>query len=193
MINLPWMDVSQAIRTRRTWKSYSGEPLTRDELDELFELARWAPNHKLTQPWRFRVVGPTARERLREVTAEAAREGAPEGAEVETVVAVALKKLEMAPTIVAVTSLRNPDPALDVEDFASSSVAAYLLLLAAHAKGFASFWRSPGVLHSIEGSAALGIDAGEEALGLIYLGRPGEVQPKPAQREDAKHFVTYLD
>lgn len=187
------MDLFEAVRSRRTWKSYTGEPLTREELDELFELARWAPNHKLTQPWRFRVVGPAARERLCEVTAEQARASAPEGADAEKVVAVALKKLMMAPTIVAVTSVRNPDPVLDVEDLASSSVAAYLLLVGAHAKGFASFWRSPGVLQSLEGSAALGIDAGEEAVGLIYLGRPGEVSPKPASREPLEHFTSYLD
>ncbi len=187
------MDLAEAVRTRRTWKSYSGNALTREELDELFELTRWAPNHKLTQPWRFRVIGPAARARLREVAATAAREGAPEGADADKVVEVALKKLDMAPTMIAVTSVRNPDPTLDSEDFSSSSVAAYILLLAAHAKGFASFWRSPGVLQSVAGSEALGIDPGEEALGLIYLGRPGDVQPKPGQREPADHFVQYLD
>lgn len=192
-ITLPRMELADAVRTRRTWKSYSGDPLTREQLDELFELARWAPNHKLTQPWRFRVIGPEAYERLREVTAEQARASAPEGADVETVVEVALKKLGLAPTIVAVTSVRNPDPKLDVEDFSSSSVAAYILLLAATDKGYANFWRSPGVLQSVEGSAALGIDAGEEPLGLVYLGLPGEVPPKPGTREELPHFVTYLD
>ena len=52
------MDVEEAIRTRRTHKVYGREPVPRETLDELFELARWAPNHNLTNPWRFRVVGP---------------------------------------------------------------------------------------------------------------------------------------
>ena len=75
----------------------------------------------------------------------------------------------------------------------SSSVAAYILLLAATAKGYASFWRSPGVLQSVEGSAALGIEAGEEPIGLVYLGKPGPVLPKPGVRDEAESFVTYLD
>src|SRR2546423_9301670 len=54
------MDVEDAIRTRRTHKAYTSEPVDRATLDELFELARWAPNHNLTNPWRFRVVGPRA-------------------------------------------------------------------------------------------------------------------------------------
>ena len=52
------MDVETAIRTRRTHKAFGPEPLPREELEELLELARWAPNHHLTAPWRFRVVGP---------------------------------------------------------------------------------------------------------------------------------------
>ena len=52
------MDVETAIRTRRTHKAYGAEPVDRATLDELLELARWAPNHHLTNPWRFRVLGP---------------------------------------------------------------------------------------------------------------------------------------
>ena len=52
------MDVVEAIRTRRTHKSFGTEPVPRDTVEELFDLARYAPNHHLTQPWRFRVLGP---------------------------------------------------------------------------------------------------------------------------------------
>lgn len=186
------MDVFEAIHTRRTHKSYAGDALTHDELTELFELARWAPNHKLTEPWRFRVIGPEAMERLRQVVIDKAHADAPEGSDPEKIAAVALKKLMRAPTLIAVTTLRNPDPVLDVEDFSSTSVATYLLLLAAHAKGYASFWRSPGVLQSAEGSAALGIGADEEPVGLVYLGKPGEVAPTPGQRSPIENFVEYL-
>lgn len=187
------MNLTDAIRQRRTWKSFADRPLTRAQLEELFELARWAPNHKLTEPWRFRVIGSQARARLVKAVADQARESAPEGSDVDAVADVAVKKFERAPTIVAVSSVRNPDPKLDVEDFSSSSVAAYIVLLAASEKGYASFWRSPGVLQSVQGSEAVGIGPGEEPLGLIYLGLPGPVAPKPGQRSPAENFVTYLD
>src|SRR6204780_363140 len=51
-------------RTRRTHKAYGPEPVDRETLLELFELARWAPNHHLTNPWRFRVLGPATRAAL---------------------------------------------------------------------------------------------------------------------------------
>ena len=52
------MELEEAIRGRRTHKAYAAEPVERETLDELLELARWAPNHHLTNPWRFRVLGP---------------------------------------------------------------------------------------------------------------------------------------
>ncbi len=60
------MDVDTAIRTRRTHKAFRPDPVPTEVLDELFDLARWAPNHNLTNPWRFRVVGPRALERLKQ-------------------------------------------------------------------------------------------------------------------------------
>ena len=60
------MEVEEAIRTRRTHKAYRPEPVDREQLEEILDLARWAPNHNLTNPWRFRVIGPQALERLKE-------------------------------------------------------------------------------------------------------------------------------
>ena len=67
------MDVQEAIRTRRTHKAFAPNPLPRELIDELLELARWVPNHNLTNPWRFRVLGPEALDALK-------RAAGPEGA-----------------------------------------------------------------------------------------------------------------
>ena len=72
------MELEEAIRSRRTHKAYAPEPVDRETLDELLELARWAPNHNLTNPWRFRVLGPEALARLKEAAGpEAAGEARP--------------------------------------------------------------------------------------------------------------------
>ena len=64
--SLVGVQLDELIRTRRTQKAYEPVPVDRDTLDELFELARWAPNHHLTNPWRFRVLGPRALEAIHE-------------------------------------------------------------------------------------------------------------------------------
>jgi nitroreductase len=169
------MDTEQAIRTRRTHKVFGEEPVARETLDQLFELARWAPNHRLTGPWRFRVLGPEALTRLKEAAG-------PEQAE----------KLERAPTMVLVSAALSGDPLQDEEDVQSTAVAAYIVLLAAHARGLAGYWRTPGVLRTAAGRAALSLGDGERVLGLIHLGPPRQ-EKTPPEREAPESYVTYLD
>ena len=162
------MDVETAIRTRRTHKVFTAEPLAREELDELLALANWAPNHHLTVPWSFRVVGPAALARLQEAAG-------PEGA----------GKLERCPTLVVVS-------VEDAEDVQATAVAAYIVLLAAHARGLAGYWRSPGLLRTEAGRAAVGLGPDEEVLGLLHLGHPRQEMPTP-DRPGAGYTVRYLD
>jgi nitroreductase len=167
--------VDDAIRTRRTHKQFQPDPVPREELEQLLDLARWAPNHKLTQPWRFRVVGPQTLERLQEV-------GGPKEA----------PKLLRAPTLVVVTAKLSGDELTDEEDVLATGVAIYIVMLAAHARGFASYWRTPGVLRTDEGRAAAGISPDERFVGVIYLGRPCS-EPPAKERLPLEQLVEYLD
>lgn len=170
------MDLETAIRTRRTHKAYGSEPVDRETLDQLFELARWAPNHNLTNPWRFRVLGPEALERLKAAAG-------PEAA----------GKLDRAPTLVAVSAVQSgEDPVQDEEDLYATAVAAYIVLLAAHGRGLAGYWRTPAVLRTPEGCSALGVGDDERLLGLLHLG-PRRQEREAPERASAASVVTYLD
>jgi nitroreductase len=170
------VELEEAIRSRRTHKAYVAEPVDRQTLDELFDLARWAPNHKLTNPWRFRVLGPRALERLKAAGQDP----------------IAAAKLDRAPTLVAVTATQSGDPVMDEEDMLATGVAAYVVLLAAHGRGLAGYWRTPGVLRTPQGREALGIGADERILGLLHLGRPRQ-EPRVPERAPVEAVVTYLD
>jgi nitroreductase len=169
------MDVETAIRTRRTHKAFRPEPVPRETLDELFELARWAPNHHLTNPWRFRVIGPEALERLK-------RAAGPESA----------PKLDRAPTLVVCSCALSGDSVQDAEDRNAAAIAAYIVLLAAHSRGLATYWRTPEVLRTDAGRAAVGLPDGEEFVGLLHLGEPIQDQRVP-ERDPAAKTVSYLD
>lgn len=187
------MEVFDAISGRRTVKAFTGPPLTPEELEPLFDAARWAPNHKLTEPWRFRVLGDASRSALKLAAAGVATAHAPEGADAELIGAVAAKKIDRAPTLVAVSCVRNADPVLEAEDFAATAVASYIVLLAAHAQGLAGYWRTPEVLRDNAGTEALGIGPEEDVLGLLYLGRPDGPLPPAPDRGASAEFVSYLD
>ena len=168
------MELDDAIRTRRTHKAYRPEPVARETLEELFELARWAPNHNLTNPWRFRVVGPQALERLKAAAGEEAA-----------------AKLDRAPTLVVASQVRSGDPVQDEEDLCAVAAAVSYVLLAAHARGLAGYWRTPAVLRTPEGRAAAGVPDDERVLALIHLGHARQ-DKEPPERLPTGDYVTFL-
>jgi nitroreductase len=168
------VDVDDAIRARRTIKAYAPLPVPRETLEELFELARWAPNHHLTNPWRFRVLGPETLERLKEAAG-------PEAA----------AKLDRAPTLVVASAVLTGDPEQDEEDLHATAVATYILLLGAHARGLAGYWRTPAVLRTREGRAAVGLGEDEQFVGLVHLGE-GRQGKEPPDRAPVADFVDWL-
>ena len=168
------MDLATLIRTRRTHKAYAPGPVDRAALDELFELARWAPNHNLTNPWRFRVIGPESLERLKLAAG-------PEAA----------AKLDRAPTLVAASVVQSGDPIADAEDRDAAACACYIVLLAAHERGLGGYWRTPEVLRGAAGRAACGIPDGEAVLGLLHLGQARGEKPPP-ERAPVDTIVHHL-
>ena len=168
------MDIEDAIRSRRTHKVFAADPLPRGLVDELLELGRWAPNHHLTNPWRFRVIGPVALARLKEAAG-------PEAA----------AKLDRAPTLIAATVVRSDEPIQDCEDLCATACAVYAVLLAAHGRGLAGYWRTPGVLRTSPGLEALGISPDERFVALIHLGWPRQEKETPPRRPIAE-VVTHL-
>jgi nitroreductase len=168
------MELEDAIRTRRTHKAYGGEPVPRETLEELLELARWAPNHNLTNPWRFRVLGPESLAALKEAAG-------PESA----------GKLDRAPTLVVASQVRSDDPVQDEEDTCAVAAAISYVLLAAHARGLAGYWRTPAVLRTPEGRQAAGVPESERVLGLIHLGPPRQDKEPPGRLPPAD-YVTFL-
>jgi nitroreductase len=169
------MDVETAIRSRRTHKAFRPDPVSRNRLDELFELARWAPNHNLTNPWRFRVVGAQTLETLK-------RAAGPEAA----------AKLDRAPTLVVCSCVLTGDPVQDEEDLHATACAAYIVLLGAHARGLAGYWRTPEVLRTDAGRNAVGLADDERFVSLIHLGEAVKDRPAPA-RAPVADTVIYLD
>jgi nitroreductase len=168
------MDVETAIRTRRTHKAFGSEPLDREELEALLELARWAPNHNLTAPWRFRVIGPESLASLKQAA----------GTE-------AAAKLDRAPTLVVVSAVLDGDPVQDEEDLHATAVASYIVLLAAHARGLAGYWRTPAVLRTEEGRRAVGLGDGEHFVGLLHLGPPRQ-EKAPPERPPVDQVTEFL-
>ena len=168
------MDVGQAIRSRRTHKQYGAEPLDEATLRDLLDLARFAPNHHLTQPWRFRALGPETRAGI-----EAAA-GAKEA-----------MKLRRAPTLVLATAALSGDHHTDEEDLHATAAAVYGVLLGATERGLASYWRTPTCFEEPAVRDVLGLPANERVVALIHLG-PQATDPPAKERLPLADVLTFL-
>ncbi len=170
--------IDDLIRSRRTHKAFGANPVPHDVLLELFELARWAPNHHVTDPWRFRVLGPGALARLK-AAAEADKPGSG-------------GKLDRAPTLIVASAKQTGDAAQDHEDVLATAVASYLVLLGAHARGLAGYWRTISVLEEPAGRAAVDLPEDELPIGLLHLGEPRQEQRVP-ERAPVEEITIFLD
>ncbi|MEH3053089.1 MAG: nitroreductase [Patulibacter minatonensis] len=159
------MDVDRAITERRTTKRYTDEPVPTEVVRELIELATWAPNHKLSEPWRFRLLGPQATKSL-----------------VDVAPADKKPKMTLAPTRLLVSTKVAGDPLRRSEDLLAVAAAVQNLLIAATARGIDSFWQSPTVAGLPAARNLLGIPADEELVAMVNLGYSSADRAEPARQ-----------
>lgn len=181
------MDVFEALATRRTASGFSDRVPARAVLERVIEAATWAPNHHLTEPWRFVVVSGEERVRFGDQVAAwmaAPDEGSPRTpAQIESM----RKKLVRAPVIVTVIQRGSPaDPTLDLEDYAACACATQNLLLAAHAEGLATKWSTGEMATLPPARTYLGLEPADRVVGYVYIGYPATSEAKPAARRPAE-------
>lgn len=176
-----------AIRQRRSIKAFTGSPLDRQLVDGLVEAACWAPNHRLAQPWRFRLLDQAAIRHLgaflRTTPAIAAAPNPTSGA---AKLAKVLERLDGLGALVMAGWVRAADAAVDLEDHAAGAAAVQNLLLAATAHGIGSFWSTSPVFAHREVMAWCGLDPAHLGfLGAIWLGEAAETPSPPPRRPRA--------
>jgi len=137
------MDVLEAIHTRRTIFKFKPGSVPRDVIEKVFEAGLWAPNHHLTEPWRFVVLGEETKETLAQRYSEIQEAKAAEGESDEAKKALkdaGYAKFMSKPTIVAVACLQDGDDIKKREDYAAACCAMQNVQLAAWAEGVGMQW-----------------------------------------------------
>lgn len=168
------MDVFEAIETRRSIGAVSQELPPREVIERILEAATWAPNHRLTEPWRFFVLSGSAREDFGEVMARSKvahliESGEPWEVEFERAKAKALR----APVIIVLAVEPQFGPkVIEMEEISAGAAAIQNMLLAAHALGLGAIWRSGHICFDPQVKAHFGLDESAHLLGIVYLGYP---------------------
>ena len=145
------MDVIHAIQTRQSVGRVRQDPVPEDLIERILESAVHAPNHKITEPWRFHVFTGKGRGKLARARAETARLQAEAEGEDEELAAGRIsrerKKAFRAPVVIAVISAAGRDEVETLENYAACAAAVQNMQLAAHSIGLASIWRTGPVAY----------------------------------------------
>jgi nitroreductase len=181
--------VLDAIRNRRSVGKVRQDAVPQELIETVIDAATWAPNHRLTQPWRFFVLTGAARAAMGD--AIAARLEA-DGGVTAGALEAARSKLLRAPVVVVVAQVERPaDAEKDLEDYAACACAVQNLMLAAHEAGLASKW-STGAMAGYPGAKAfLGLAPTDRIVAYVYLGY-ADTPPVGTSRRPAAEVTHWL-
>ncbi len=182
------MEVREALLSRRTVYKLEDREVPGEVLRRALEAARWAPNHRLTEPWRFLEVGPETRRALGRVAERLAlaKAGSMPPEERERQVRRAVEKVTKLPALIVIACARSPkDPICEREDYAAAACAAQNLQLSLWADGVGCQWSTGGITRDEESYAILGVDkAAFDIIGFFKIGFAREVPSVPRRPLD---------
>jgi nitroreductase len=182
------MDVIQAIETRQSMGRVKQDPVPKELVERILGSAVHAPNHKLTEPWRFHVFMGRGRGELARARAEIARlQAEAEGESAEMAagrISRERKKAFRAPVIIAVVCEAGRDEIETLENYAACACAVQNMQLTAHALGLAAMWRTGPAAYHDHMREFFGLKEGDRVVAHLYVGYP-DMAERPRRRQPA--------
>lgn len=188
------MEVTRAIRSRQSINRVRPDPVPRELIQQVLESAIHAPNHRLTEPWRFHVFTGRGRGEFARARAETARLLAVEEGEepdlIEGRVSRERKKAFRAPVVIVVISEAGRDEVETLENYAACCAAVQNMQLTAHALGLGTIWRTGPVAYHEHMRGFFGLDEGDTIVAYLYLGYP-DMGERPRRRKPVEQKTTW--
>ena len=182
------------IRERRSIYTnlFSGEIIPVSIIEDMIENARWAPTHKLTQPWRFTVFSGGGLEKLAQYQAEIYRERNP-GYDQGKYEKLLKKPLECS-HIIAIGMHRDPEQRIpEVEEVCAVACAVQNMWLTASANRVGCYWSTGGITFYDGVGEFFGWEAGDHLLGFLYLGMPKIEKWPEGRRDEMSEKTVWID
>jgi nitroreductase len=181
------MEAIEAILTRTSVRRFRDQPVDRDVVLRLLESAVRAPNHKLTEPWRFVVLTGRARDQFAEIRAghRLKRFPDPATAEAQAASQKVLQESRQIPVQVIVSMVVSADERTREEDYAATMMAVQNFLVAAQALGLGSYLRTGALMRDPSLLSLAGIPDDQRVVGIISLGYPAEAELPRRRRPPA--------
>jgi nitroreductase len=184
------MHTTEAITARRSIKKFSPRPITREEIEKVLDAAALAPNHRLTQPWRFYVLGPAARRAYGLALGDRKARKIEDPAQAQQTRETTAAEHAALPVMIVVAIVGNENPEIAGEDYAAAMMAVQNLALAAVAIGLGTHIKTGAIMDDPAARAAAGVAENERIVAVVNLGEPTETPPAK-KREPAASFTIW--
>lgn len=181
--------VLQSIRDRRSHKTFTTRPVTEDDIRTILDAAVLAPNHKMTQPWSFAVLGRLARKRYAEIKAERVIADDPVVAEEKRAKVIA--DTSAVPGVIVVLQKLEGDAHRKREDYAAVFMAIENMLLVATSMGLGTKVHTGDILTAPAMRELVQAEEPEQLVAIIHIGEPAE-KPKPKPRIPAADKTRWI-
>ena len=175
------MRTSEAIRERRSIKRFAERPVTREEVETILDAAVLAPNHRLTNPWRFYVLGPEARAAYGLALGNRKAKKLTDPAAAQTMRDTISAEHRALPGMIAVAMVTSENVEQCEEDYAATMMAVQNVNLAALELGLGTAMKTGAVMNDPAARAAAGVAENERIVAVVTLGVPAEVPPAKAR------------
>jgi nitroreductase len=186
------MDAIEAIQRRTSVRRFRPDPVPREIIERLLDCAVRAPNHKLSEPWRFTVLTGSARDRYAEIRARhrLKRFTDPESPEARVGADKVRREALQTPAFIVLMTVVNPDDVTREEDYAAVMMATANLMVAAESLGLGTYLRTGGIMQERALAELAGLCDGHRIVGIVSLGYPAETEP-PRRRRPAGELTRW--
>jgi nitroreductase len=186
--------VIRAIETRQSIGRMKPDPVPKELIERILESAVHAPNHRLTEPWRFHVFTGKGRGELARARAELARLQAEAEGESEELAAGRIsrerKKAFRAPVVIVLICEAGRDDVETLENYAACAAAVQNMQLTAHALGLGAMWRTGAPAYHDHMRNFFGLNEGDTIVAHLYVGYP-DMGERPRRRRPAKELTVW--
>ena len=188
------MDAIDAIQRRTSVRKYREEPVPREVIERVLDCAVRAPNHKLTEPWRFAVLTGGAVKQLAELRARhrLKRYTDPDSSEALAGMEKVRRETAATPAFVVVMCAVSDDDITREEDYAAAMMATANLLIAAESQGLGTYLKTGGIKRDPGLAELVGLGHGFRIVGVVSLGYPASEDP-PRRRRPAAELTRWVD
>lgn len=183
-------NIQQIIADRRSVfpRQYNSEEITRGEIEQVLKAANWAPTHRRTEPWRFKVVQGDKKTELGQFLAEKYKLNAAKFSE-RKYQGIA-EKCEKSSCVILICMRKDlKERVPEWEELASTAMAVQNMWLTASELNIGAYWSSPPLIKFV--GEFTDLNEGESCIGFFYMGKyDGELME--GSRENWEEKVEWI-